>query len=125
MAHYAVLAIQNENRQQALRASQEQRWMAETFAAVGDISSNLLHNMNNKVGTIPVRVQTIQDKYQHTLETDPYLAKNLAEIERCATEAMQIVQENLSHLRPIHMEQVYVAPRIESAIQSANVPLHV
>jgi len=122
LAHYAVLAIQNENRQLALRASQEQRWMAETFAAVGDISSNLLHNMNNKVGTIPVRVQTIQDKYHLTLETDPYLAKNLAEIERCATEAMQIVQENLSHLRPIHMEQVYVAPRIESAIQSAHVP---
>ena len=123
LAHYAVLAIQNENRQQALRSSQEQRWMAETFAAVGDISSNLLHNMNNKVGTIPVRVQTIQDKYQHLLESDSYLAKNLAEIERCATEAMQIVQENLSHLRPIHMEQVYVAPRIENAIQSAHIPL--
>ena len=122
LAHYAVLAIQNESRQQALRSSQEQRWMAETFAAVGDISSNLLHNMNNKVGTIPVRVQTLQDKYQNVLETDPYLAKNLAEIERCATEAMQIVQENLSHLRPIHMEQVYVSPRIESAIHTAQIP---
>jgi GAF domain-containing protein/two-component sensor histidine kinase len=122
LAHYAVLAIQNESRQQALRSSQEQRWMAETFAAVGDISSNLLHNMNNKVGTIPVRVQTLQDKYQNVLEADPYLAKNLAEIERCATEAMQIVQENLSHLRPIHMEQVYVAPRIESAIHTAQIP---
>jgi len=38
----------------SLRASQERHWIAETFAAVGDISANLLHNMNNKVGTIPV-----------------------------------------------------------------------
>jgi hypothetical protein len=38
LANYAVLAVQNESRQQALRASQEQHWTAETFAAVGDIS---------------------------------------------------------------------------------------
>jgi GAF domain-containing protein/signal transduction histidine kinase len=122
LAHYAVLAIQNDSRQQALRASQEQRWIAETFAAVGDISSNLLHNMNNKVGTIPVRVQTIQDKYRAVLEADPYLANNLAEIERCATEAMKIVQENLSQLRPIQMDQVYVAPRVAEAIRAAQLP---
>jgi len=122
LAHYAVLAIQNDSRQQALRASQEQRWIAETFAAVGDVSSNLLHNMNNKVGTIPVRVQTIQDKYRSLLEADPYLANNLAEIERCAAEAMQIVQENLSQLRPIQMDQVYVAPRVAEAIRAAQLP---
>ena len=78
--------------------------------------------MNNKVGTIPVRVQTIQDKYRSMLEADPYLAKNLAEIERCATEAMKIVQENLSQLRPIQMDQVYVAPRVAEAIRAAQLP---
>lgn len=125
LANYAVLAIQNEARQQALRASQEQRWLAETFAAVGDISSNLLHNMNNKVGTIPVRVQTIQDKYRAVLDSDAYLANNLKEIERCAMEAMQIVQENLSHLRPIRMEPVHVAPRIAEAIHAAQLPAEI
>ncbi|HEY2979620.1 MAG TPA: GAF domain-containing protein [Anaerolineales bacterium] len=122
LANYAVLAVQNESRQQALRASQEQRWIAETFAAVGDISSNLLHNMNNKVGTIPVRVQTLQDKYRSALEIDPYLANNLSEIERCASEAMQVVQENLSHLRPIRLEQIQVAPRVGEAIRAAQLP---
>ncbi|HVN14675.1 MAG TPA: GAF domain-containing protein [Anaerolineales bacterium] len=125
LANYAVLAVQNEARQQALRASQEQRWLAETFAAVGDISSNLLHNMNNKVGTIPVRVQTIQDKYRLALEADAYLANNLKEIERCAMEAMQIVQENLSHLRPIRMELVHVAPRIAEAIRNIQLPTEI
>jgi len=122
LAHYAVLAVQNESRQQALRASQEQHWIAEAFAAVGDISANLLHNMNNKVGTIPVRVQAIQDKYSQMLATDSYVANNLAEIERSALEAMQIVQENLSHLRPIRMENVRVASCVAEATHTAQVP---
>ena len=125
LANYAVLAVQNESRQHALRTSQEQRWTAETFAAVGDISANLLHNMNNKVGTIPVRVQAIQDKYQPLLEADPYLANNLIEIERSATYAMQIVQENLSHLRPIRMEKVDIPACIREAIEMVHVPAKV
>ena len=122
LAHYAVLAIQNESHQQALRASQEQHWTAETFAAVGDISANLLHNMNNKVGIIPVRIQAIQDKYHQTLETDSYLSNSLTEIERSAMEAMQIVQENLSHLRPIRMEKVRIAACVSEAIHAVQMP---
>ena len=122
LANYAVLAVQNESHQHALRTSQEQHWTAETFAAVGDISANLLHNMNNKVGAIPVRVQAIQDKYRQTLESDSYLTNSLAEIERSATDAMQIVQENLSHLRPIRMEKVNVASRVADAIRTTQIP---
>jgi signal transduction histidine kinase/transcriptional regulator with GAF, ATPase, and Fis domain len=122
LAHYAVLAFQNEARQEALRAVQEQRSVAETFAAVGDIASNLLHHLNNKVGTIPVRVQSIQDKCRPALEADGYLANNLTEIERCASEAMQAVRDNLSRLRPIRLEPVFVAARVVDAIHAANLP---
>jgi signal transduction histidine kinase len=125
LANYAVLAVQNASHQQALRSSQEQHWTAETFAAVGDISANLLHNMNNKVGTIPVRVQAIQDKYHQTLESDSYLANSLAEIERSATDAIRIVQQNLSHLRPIRMEKVDIASRVAEAIHAVQVPVGV
>ncbi|MBK8419862.1 GAF domain-containing protein [Candidatus Villigracilis saccharophilus] len=121
LANYAVLAVQNESHQQALRTSQEQHWTAETFAAVGDISANLLHNMNNKVGIIPVRVQGIQDKYRQVLENDSYLTKSLNEIERSAMEAMQIVQENLSHLRPIRMEKIRIAVCVSDAIRSLQI----
>jgi GAF domain-containing protein len=122
LAHYAVLALQNENRQQALRSAQEQRSVAETFAAVGDIASNLLHQLNNKVGTIPVRIQGIQDKCQQTLNQDAYLATNLVEIERSANEAMTAVRENLSHLRPIQLVEVDIASCIEQALETANLP---
>jgi signal transduction histidine kinase len=125
LANSAALAIQNESHQQALRASQEKQWTAETFAAVGDISANLLHNMNNKVGTIPVRIQAIQDKYPDILKKNSYLATNLQEIERSAAEAMQIVQENLSHLRPIRIEPVRIAVRVAEAIRLVQVPKNV
>ncbi len=122
LAYYAALAIQNEQQQEALRAAQEQRSVAEMFAAVGDIASNLLHHLNNKVGTIPVRIQNIQEKYRPALEADSYLASNLVEIERCASEAMRSVRENLAHLRPIRLEPVYVAARVSEALQAVNLP---
>jgi len=122
LSDYAVLAYQNAARQEALFAAQEQRSVAETFAAVGDIASNLLHHLNNKVGTIPVRIQGIDDKCQDVLTANPYLAHNLEEIERCATEAMESVRDSLSHLRPIRMEPVLIAPRVLDAINAAKFP---
>jgi signal transduction histidine kinase len=81
--------------------------------------------MNNKVGTIPVRVQAIQDKYSQMLESDSYLANNIAEIERSATEAMQIVRDNLSHLRPIRMEKIQIAARVMDAVRSVQIPAEI
>jgi len=120
LAHYAALAVHSDARQRALRAAQEQHAVAETFAVVGDIAANLLHQLNNKVGTIPVRVQGIQDKCRPALSTDPYLADNLREIERSATEAMQAVRENLSHLHPIHLAPVDVAACVAAAVREAD-----
>ena len=122
LADYAVLAYQNAAHQDALRAAQEQRSVAETFAAVGDIASNLLHHLNNKVGTIPVRIQGIEDKCQDVLTVNPYLAHNLDEIEHCATDAMDSVRESLSHLRPIKREPVLVLSRVLDAIRLVKMP---
>ncbi len=122
LADYVVLAFQNAARQEALLAAQEQRAVAETFAAVGDIASNLLHQLNNKVGTIPVRIQGIEDKCQEALVASPYLARNLVEIERCATEAMESVRDSLSHLRPIRLEPVRIAPRVQDALNATHLP---
>jgi signal transduction histidine kinase len=122
LAHYAALAVHSSAHQEALRAAQERHAVAETFAAVGDIAANLLHHLNNKVGTIPVRVQGIQDKCRSAVLADLYLAANLEEIERSACEAMEAVRENLSHLHPIEVGPVQVAVCVTSAIQDASVP---
>jgi signal transduction histidine kinase len=122
LAHYAALAVQNKARQEALRAAQERHAVAETFAAVGDIAANVLHHLNNKVGTIPVRVQGVQDKCQPALLADDYLASNLIEIERSAGEAMEAMRENLSHLHPIHLASVDVAACVAAAVDVADLP---
>ena len=119
LAHYAGLAVLNAARQEALRAAQEQQAVAETFAAVGDVAANLLHQLNNKLGTIPVRIQGLQDKSAPALAADPYLATNLAEIERSARQAMEVVRESLFHLRPIRRQPVSVATCVEAALAAA------
>ncbi len=63
---------------------------------MGDVAANLLHHLNNQVGTIPARVEGIQDKCGELIAQSPYLAANLAEIERAALDAMQTVRERLS-----------------------------
>jgi signal transduction histidine kinase/GAF domain-containing protein len=122
LADYAVLAFQNAARQEELRASQERHSVAETFAAVGDIASNLLHNLNNKVGSIPVRIEGIRDKCPDILIANPYLVRNLDEIEKCAAEAMENVRDNLSQLRPIRLEPVNVTKCIHDAIRITRLP---
>lgn len=123
LAHYAALAVQNADRQMKLNAIQERNTVAETFAAMGDIAANLLHNLNNKVGIIPVRVQGIQDKCQDTVKSDPYLESSLVEIERSATQAMEFVRQNLSHLHPIQISPVSVQSCIKQAIQQVAIPV--
>jgi signal transduction histidine kinase/GAF domain-containing protein len=122
LAYYAALAVQNEARRQELQIIQERHAISETFAAVGDIAANLMHNLNNKVGTIPVRIQGLQDKRASLLQADRYLATNLEEIEKSAREAMETVRANLSLLHPIHLVPVNMAACVRAAIQSANLP---
>jgi signal transduction histidine kinase/putative methionine-R-sulfoxide reductase with GAF domain len=122
LGHYAALAVQVEAQQEALRVAQDQRALTEAFAAIGDIAANLLHRLNNKVGTIPVRVEGIQDKCQAALAADPYLEKNLAEIQRSAAEAMNVVRESLFHLHPIQLAPVSVLGSVREAINAARLP---
>jgi GAF domain-containing protein len=125
LAHYAALAVQNAARQEALQSAQEQRAVAETFAAVGDVAANLLHQLNNKVGTIPVRIQGIQDKCAAALAADAYLAANLTEIERSAAQAMAVMRENLYHLHPIHRSPVSIVDCVRGAMVAAALPADV
>jgi hypothetical protein len=120
LSHFAGMGLFYASHQEALRKAQEQRAVAEMFAAVGDLATNLLHQLNNKVGTIPVRVQGIQDKCAALLANDRYLANNLAEIERSASEAMVAVRQNLSHLHPVQMVPVNLADCVQEAIETAS-----
>jgi len=122
LAYYAALALQNADRQRALRVAQERHAVAETFAAVGDVAANVLHHLNNKVGTIPVRVQGIRAKCAPALEADDYLIANLTEIECSAREAMDAVRDGLVNLRPIHAGPVTVLGCVRAALADVQMP---
>jgi signal transduction histidine kinase len=122
LAQYEALSRENAARRQALAEAQEARAVAETFAAMGDVAANLLHHLNNQVGTIPVRVEGIQDKCAALIRESAYLAANLAEIERAALAAMQLVRERLALLRPITPAPVSVAECLDDAQRAARLP---
>ncbi|HBY97598.1 MAG TPA: hypothetical protein DEP84_27260, partial [Chloroflexi bacterium] len=119
LANHAAIAIRDAEQLANLRAAQERQAVAETFAAVGDVAANLLHRLNNQIGTIPVRVQGIEAKSAPALK-DEYLAKNLHAIETSARNAMTIVRDAMRHLRPIELAPVSVANAVRQAIAEAH-----
>lgn len=122
LSQYEALAKESAIRQDALREAREAHAVAETFAAMGDIAANLLHHLNNKVGTIPVRVEGIQDKCGQQIAESSYLAANLAEIERAALDAMRTVRERLALLHPINPGPVSIASCLAEALRAARLP---
>ena len=125
LARHAALAADNARRQEALRLAREQQAAAETFAAMGDIAANLMHRLNNKLGLIPVRIEGIEDKSAAALAADPYLARNLALIRTSAVEALDIVRESLTHLRPITLTSASIAEAINHALAEITIPPHI
>ena len=122
LGHYATLTIQSATHREELRLAQERHTVTEAFAAIGEIASNLLHQLNNKIGAIPVRVEGIQDKRQAVVEADTYLRTNLSEIKNSATEAIEIVRENLFHLRPIQISSVTIKDAVDTALFASHFP---
>ncbi len=122
ISHYAVLALQNRDSIAAVQHAQNQTTLIETFAALGDVAANLLHQLNNKIGTIPVRIQGMQDRYESLLEQEPYLYKNLAAIEDSSKQAMEIMQENLHILHPIQKDTIIVYNCVRDTLQNMHVP---
>jgi signal transduction histidine kinase len=122
LANHAAVAIQDAEQLAQLKQARERQATAETFAAVGDVAANLLHQLNNKVGTIPVRVQGIEDKCANLLADSPYLSNSLQEIDHSARQAMHIVRESLTHLRPLERQPVIISRCLERALQRAAPP---
>ena len=122
LAHYGALAVHKARHQQALQEAQEQRAVAEAFAALGDVAANVLHQLNNKVGTIPVRVEGIQDKCADVLAGHPYLQENLRAIEESAREALDAVRESLGLLRPLHPMPVSIVQCVHEALNAVTLP---
>ncbi len=118
LAFYAGLAIEKDEKDKRLALIQKQKSLAESFAAIGDMAANLMHQLNNKVGVIPVKVQGIELKCSDLLIEDSYLAKNLSDISMSAQEALRVVRDNLGLLRPVDPKPIVLQEVIEEAWNS-------
>lgn len=114
---YINLAIEDQRRKEILATEQQQRFIAETFAAVGDVASNVLHTVNNRVGLIPVKIQSILSKRKDLLQDDPYLEKSLNDIGKFAVEALNTVSENMQNLRPLEISNVNISDVMVEVIE--------
>ncbi len=122
LANHAAVAIHDADQLAQLKEARDRQAITETFAAVGDMAANLLHQLNNKIGAIPARVQGIEDKCEEAVSTWPYLAENLQEIELSARQAMAIVRDSMAHLRPVKRQPVEVARCLNMALERASLP---
>lgn len=120
LAHYASLTIRNTARIRALEVARSQRAATETFAALGDIAVNLLHQLNNRIGIIPVRIQGIQESCTDAIQADPYLEKNLAVIEAKAREAMIELRDSLTLLHPVNPAHLHLHECVAEALEKSN-----
>jgi GAF domain-containing protein len=124
LANHAAVALQLAEALDQVKLAEERHAVAETFAVLGDISANLLHRVNNLIGTIPVKVQTIAAK-RPALMHDEYVAQRLAEIEAGARGAMEVARETVTYLRPVRLMPTSVHACLNSVAERLPLPPHV
>jgi signal transduction histidine kinase len=117
LANHAAIAIHNAEQLAQLKQAQERQVLAETFAAVGDMGANLLHQLNNKLGAVSVRIQGIEVKCEDALESWPYLAGALQEIKNGVHEAMRLVRDSLTRLQPTPPRPVAVLACLQEVLR--------
>jgi signal transduction histidine kinase len=122
LANHAAVAIRDAGQLAQLQLTRQRQATAETFAAVGDVSANLLHQLNNKFGAISLRVQGIEDKCAEALDAWPYLAENLRGIAQSTRHAMAIVRDSMAQLHPSESQPVEIQLCLERALQRARPP---
>jgi GAF domain-containing protein len=122
LANHAAIAIHNAEQLALLKQAQERQVLAETFAAVGDMGANLLHQLNNKLGAVSVRIQGIEVKCERALESWPYLAEGLQEIKSGVHDAMRLVRDSLTQLQPMPPQPVALLPCIQRVLRQLQPP---
>jgi GAF domain-containing protein len=121
LANHTAIAVQDAETLDQLAQAREKQTLAETFAALGDVSANLLHRVNNLVGIIPVRIQGVREK-RPALDEDPYLSAALTEIEGNARTAMAAAREAMAYLRPVKLQPTSVEICFRTALDRLALP---
>ncbi len=122
LSNHAAVAIKDSELLRQLKEAQERQATAESMAAMGDVAANLVHQLNNKIGAIAVRVQGVQAKCAGVLAENHYLAENLQQIAGSTRQALAIVRESMAPLQPANPQPLRVGNCVAQALARAALP---
>jgi GAF domain-containing protein len=88
---WAAIALHNARLYWELDEAKDRQASAEAVVEVGDMALNLTHELNNRIGIIPVAVSRIQAKCEDELNNH-YLKEKLELISRMADESKTRIQ---------------------------------
>jgi signal transduction histidine kinase len=113
----AAVAIQTARSYQALEESRQRSAEAERVAAMGDMASNMIHNINNSVGAIRVLVQQIRQKMVPETLSPDFLSKKLTGIEASAEKTLEMARNIRNPFQIQPTELIDVQACVASALQ--------
>jgi len=123
LGQHAAAAIQSAQQLHQLTSAQQQEAVSEVFEGIGLTAANLVHRLNNKIGAIKARIQSLEA--QSTMQQHPLPDGKLQEIARIAEEAVAIIQEwemYVGDMKRIPLKRIDVQDCITSALESLPIP---
>jgi signal transduction histidine kinase len=102
----------------------ELRHANDLLIAVGDQTSNMIHRLNNKVGSMRVRIKEIQDVCQLEVKSSEFLRNSLDALLKTAEETLKMPRE-LTHSLGRDYDNVQLNEAIESALRQMAIPANI
>jgi signal transduction histidine kinase len=81
-----------QGKTEELRATTQQLWQAAKLASVGELAASIAHELNNPLGTVSLRLETIVARTPGDAPTRPLLAIVEQEVERMARLVRNLLQ---------------------------------
>lgn len=117
LATQTAVAIQTARSYQELERTRQRSYEAERIAAMSDMASNMVHNINNSIGAIRVLVQQIRFKLGHNSLTPEFLTKKLEGIERSAEQTLEMARSIRNPFQNLATEAIDVNVCLQSALK--------
>jgi signal transduction histidine kinase len=122
LAQQAVVAIENARLYEDLKKTQAQLLLNERLTTVGEIASDILHWVANKVAIIPRTIENIRVRTPHR---DASLEEDLDIIDRNARSVLKLKQEILGRNEKSVLGPVALVPLVEQVVAEFHPPGHV
>jgi GAF domain-containing protein len=118
LATQTAVAIQMTRYYQELEKTRQRSYEAERLAAMSDMASNMVHNINNSIGAIRVLVQQIRFKANYGSLSPEFLAKKLESIEHSAEKTLEMARNIRNPFQNLATEPTDINKSLRAALQS-------